>query len=150
MKVYGHLRDDHSTNMAQKVVYAAPAKTVVPTEDEPKAKSKLNGDAANAGSQTKTPAQAKATYSYPWWASKEAVEVFWGQANELVPIVPPPKYLECVKSAMGREVFEQELSEPQALLEEFQERVGIATIEDLKSKISVTKPQRILQVQLTS
>jgi hypothetical protein len=36
---------------------------------------------------------------------------------------------------MGREVFEQELAGPQALLEEFQERVGIATVEKLKSKI---------------
>jgi hypothetical protein len=86
---------------------------------------------------SKTIPQAKTKYSYPWWASNEATEIFWGQANEPVQIVPSSKYLESVKAAMGREVFEQELAEPQALLDEFQERVGIATIEKLKVKISV-------------
>jgi len=38
---------------------------------------------------------------------------------------------------MGREVFEQEIAEPQALLGELQERVGVATIEKLKVKISI-------------
>jgi hypothetical protein len=37
---------------------------------------------------------------------------------------------------MGREVFEQELSEPQVLLEEFAARVGTETIEKLRAKIS--------------
>ena len=50
-------------------------------------------------------------------------------------IVPPPKHLESAKQAMGREVFEDELAEPQTLLEEFQERVGEAIVEKLKSKI---------------
>jgi hypothetical protein len=85
--------------------------------------------------QKKTAAQAKAAYSYPWWASNEPTEIFLGQANEPVQIVPPAKYLESAKQAMGREVFEHELSEPQALLEEFQERIGIAAVEKLKSKI---------------
>ena len=40
---------------------------------------------------------------------------------------------------MGRKVFEQELSEPQALLDELLERVGYATIEKLKVKISANK-----------
>ena len=40
---------------------------------------------------------------------------------------------------MGREVFEQELAGSQALLEEFQERVGIATVEKLKSKIFINQ-----------
>jgi integrase len=130
MKVYGHLRDEHSTNMAQKVVYAEPAKAIVTVENLP------NGKATNGESQTKTPAQAKAAYSYPWWASNEAIEVFWGQANEAVQIVPLPKYLQNAKAAMGREVFEQELSVPQDLLEEFAARVGTETIEKLKAKIS--------------
>jgi integrase len=136
MKVYGHLRDDHSTNMAQKVVYTAPKKAAVTAENTPKSESKLNSTAKNEGSPAKTAAQAKATYSYPWWASKEAVEVFWGQANEVVQIVPLPKYLESVKSAMGREVFEQELAEPKELLEEFTVRVGTETIEKLQAKIA--------------
>jgi hypothetical protein len=60
-------------------------------------------------------------------------------ANEPVQIVPPAKYLKSAKQAMGREVFEQELAEPQALLEEFQERVGVATVEKLKSKIFINQ-----------
>ena len=95
-----------------------------------------NDNATNGESQTKTAAQAKAAYSYPWWASNEATEVFWGQANESVQIVPLPKYLQNAKAAMGREVFEQELSEPQVLLEEFAARVGTETIEKLRAKIS--------------
>ena len=128
MKVYGHLRDQHSTNMAQKVTFL----------EEPKkdiAMQPLQNDKPTAEPQKKTTAQAKATYSYPWWASNNAVEVFWGQANESVQIVPQAKYLEAAKQAMEREVFEQELTESQSLLEEFQERVGITIVEKLKSKI---------------
>jgi hypothetical protein len=128
MKVYGHLRDQHSTNMAQKVTFLEEPKTDVAMQPSQK-------DKPTAEPQKKTTAQAKATYSYPWWASNNAVEVFLGQANEPVQIVPQAKYIEAAKQAMGREVFEQELTEPQALLEEFQERVGIATVEKLKSKI---------------
>lgn len=130
MKTYGHLRDDHSINMAQKVTYAeSPSPEKATTADAPVESSTVDKP------QSKTAAQAKASYSYPWWASKEAPEVFWGQANETVQIVPLAKYLECVKSAMGREVFEQELAEPQALLEEFAARVGTETVEKLKTKI---------------
>jgi hypothetical protein len=92
----------------------------------------------------KAAAQAKAAYAYPWWASKEAAEVFWGQANEAVQIVPLAKYLETAKLAMGREVFEEELSEPQALLEEFAVRVGTETVEQLKGKISPVSRQEAL------
>ena len=87
-------------------------------------------------SQAKTVAQTKATYSYPWWASSVALEMFWGQANEAIQILPKPKYLESAKIAMGREVFEQELTEPQALLEELTVRVGSEMIEKLRAKIS--------------
>ncbi|MGH7977491.1 MAG: site-specific integrase, partial [Limisphaerales bacterium] len=133
MKTYGHLRDEHSTNMAQKVTYLEVSKIAAPADNSP------NGKAANIKPQIKNAAQAKAAYSYPWWASSKAIEVFWGQANEPVQIVPPSKYLELAKTAMGREVFEQELAEPQALLDEFQERVGVATIEKLKAKISASQ-----------
>jgi hypothetical protein len=91
---------------------------------------------------SKTIPQAKTKYSYPWWASNEATEIFWGQANEPVQIVPLPKYLQSAKTAMGREVFEQELAEPQALLDEFRERVGVATIEKLKVKISASQKKQ--------
>ena len=55
--------------------------------------------------------------------------------------MPLPKYLQNAKAAMGREVFEQELAEPQVLLDELLERVGVATIEKLKAKISGNQKQ---------
>ena len=114
--------------MAQKVTFLEePKKSVAMQPSE--------NDKTTPEPQEKTPAQAKATYSYPWWASNNAVEVFWGQANESVQILLQTKYLEAARQAMGREVFEQELAEPQALIEEFQERADIAVVEKLKLKI---------------
>jgi hypothetical protein len=136
MQTYGHLRDKHSANMAEKVIFgevATPNVVPPPIPNQPVI-------AASANSN-KTAAQAKAAYSYPWWASSEAIEIFWGQANEQVQIVPLPKYLQNAKAAMGREVFEQELAEPQVLLDELLERVGVATIEKLKAKISGNQKQ---------
>ena len=87
MKTYGHLRDQHSTTMAQKVVFSDALQT-------PYASPAFQQDeSTSAVPQKKTAAQAKAAYSYPWWASNEAVEIFWGQANEPVQIVPPAKFL---------------------------------------------------------
>jgi integrase len=137
MQTYGHLRDKHSANMAEKVIFGEVAipNAVSPPKPSPSVVVALtNGN--------KTMAQAKATYSYPWWASNEAIEVFWGQANEPVQIVPLPKYLQSAKAAMGREVFEQELTEPQSLLEELAERVDASTIEKLKAKISPCPKQQ--------
>jgi hypothetical protein len=136
MKTYGHLRDEHSTTMAQKVTFV---NTSTPNEAVAVVDKPSHGHKANGGSQTKTAAQARAAYSYPWWASNEAMEVFWGQANEPVQIVPLPKYLQNAKAAMGREVFEQELAEPQVLLEEFAARAGEQIIEKLKARISPTE-----------
>jgi len=130
MQTYGHLRDKHSANMAEKVIFGEVATPdVVPP---PKPNPPVIAASANSN---KTAAQAKAAYSYPWWASSEAIEIFLGQANEPVQIVPLPKYLQNAKVAMGREVFEQELTEPQALVDELAERVGVSTIETLKAKI---------------
>lgn len=137
MQTYGHLRDGHSANMAQKVIFgevATPDVISLPKPNPPATVVSANSN--------KTAAQAKAAYSYPWWASNEAIEVFWGQANEPVQIVPSPKYLQNAKAAMGREVFEQELAEPQVLLDELLERVGVATIEKLKAKISPSIKQQ--------
>jgi hypothetical protein len=132
MKTYGHLRDQHSSDMAQKVIFVDTKTNVVAASMQ----NPPNGKPATTEPQKKTAAQVKAGYSYPWWASSETIEIFWGQANEPVQIVPLPKYLQSAKAAMGREVFEQELSEPQTLLEELAERVGTTTIEKLKAKIS--------------
>ena len=133
MKVYGHLRDQHSTNMAQKVVFAeTSSQNIIPALQQKNTAPSMNSV------DKKSVAQVKAKYSYPWWASSNPSEVFWGQANEPVQIVPSLKYLESARAAMGREVFEQELSEPQALLDELLERVGTPSIEKLKSKISAS------------
>lgn len=63
MKTYGHLRDEHSTKMAQKVVFvnAKTMKATLVTVEKP-----VNGESDNGGPQLKTAAQAKAAYSYPW------------------------------------------------------------------------------------
>jgi integrase len=137
MQTYGHLRDGHSANMALKVIFGEVATPDVVSP--PKPNPPVTAASANSN---KTAAQAKAAYSYPWWASSNPIEVFWGQANEPVQIVPSPKYLQSAKAAMGREVFEQELSEPQALLDELLERVGASTMEKLKAKISPSIKQQ--------
>ena len=98
----------------------------------------MNAQPVYVDRQTKTIAQAKAAYSYPWWASSEAVEVFWGQANEPIQIVTAAKYLESAKQAMQREVFAQELTEPQSLLEELTARIGKEKIEKMKAKTTVS------------
>ncbi len=137
MQTYGHLRDKHSANMAEKVIFGEIATPDVVSP--PKPNPPVTVASANSN---KTAAQAKAAYSYPWWASTNLIEVFWGQANEPVQIVPLPKYLQSAKAAMGREVFEQELAEPQALLEELVERVAASTIEKLKAKILANQKQQ--------
>ena len=130
MKTYGHLRDQHSTDMAQKVVFAEiSSQNVTPPLQQKNTAPSVNG------ADKKSVAQVKAKYGYPWWASNKAIEFFWGQANEPVAIVPPAKFLEAAKQAMGRDVFESELAKPQALVEELVERVGAATIEKLKAKL---------------
>jgi integrase len=137
MKTYGHLRDLHSTNMAQKVVFSE-----TPPQNGTTILPQTKSGASVNGVDKKAIAQAKAKYGYPWWASNEALEVFYGQANETVQIVPLPKFLQSAKAAMGREVFEQELAEPLTLLDELAERVGTAAIEKVKVKYSAVASQR--------
>lgn len=132
MQTYGHLRDKHSEDMAQKVVFAeSPPVPKVVALPQPMPQPQLPAPKGNS----LPAAHAKAKYHYPWWASSNPLEVFLGQINEPVQIVAPAKYLEAAKTAMGREVFEQELSEPQSLLEEFVVRVGEWAIEKVKAKI---------------
>lgn len=133
MQTYGHLRDKHSENMAQKVVFG---EMPVTNAIVPVVKSSSNHQRVNGETKTKSVAQVKAAYSYPWWASSEAVEVFWGQANEPVQIVSLPEYLQNAKTAMGREVLEKELREPKTLLEEFAVRAGMEVVEKLKAKLA--------------
>jgi integrase len=130
MKTYGHLRDQHSANMAQKVLFSeAPASNVVPLP--------LPEILAQpvSGMNKKAIAQAKANYNYPWWASKDPLEVFWGQLNETIQIVPLDKFHVCAKEAMNREVFPDELADRQSLKEEFSERISKAKLVELKNKL---------------
>ena len=73
MQTYGHLRDEHSANMAQKVIFGEVATPDVVTP--PKPNPPVTVASANSN---KTAAQAKAAYSYPWWASSEADRSFLG------------------------------------------------------------------------
>jgi integrase len=134
MKTYGHLRDQHSTNMAQKVVFIEPAPNVIPTP-RPISNSPEKKLPEAPLSNRKVIAEAKAKYTYPWWASKSAVEVFWGQLNEPIQIVPFDIFHTSAKEAMGREVFVEELADRQSLKEEFCERISEATVVGLTDKI---------------
>ena len=134
MQTYGHLRDKHSADMAQKVVFAEPPSGPVLAN----VVALSTTSASNGTVQQHSPAtmaKAKAKYSYPWWASENPVEVFWGQVNETVQIVPVEKYVAAAAQAMGREVFKNELSDPQALIAEFLERVPQATSKTLLARI---------------
>jgi integrase len=133
MKTYGHLRDQHSANMAQKVVFTETATNIVRLPLAPRSQ---NDEAvATDGTAKQAIAQAKAKYTYPWWASKNAMEVLWGQLNEAVQIVPLDKFHACAKEAMNREVFSDELGDRQSLKEEFSERIPKATLVELTGKI---------------
>lgn len=135
MKTYGHLRDQHSANMAQKVVFSETASSIVPLPLNGTAQ--LNGEAATATTTAanKTAiAEAKAKYGYPWWASKNPLEIFWGQLNEEVQVVPLETFHECAKQAMSREVFADELAERESLREEFMARISKASVVELHDK----------------
>ena len=143
MKTYGHLRDQHSTTMAQKVVFSeTPAPKIVPLSSPAVAQNNPASFTGSASTDRKAVARAKAKYNFPWWASKNVTEIFWGQANEPVQIVSLAKYLESAKQSMGRIVFEEELADPAALLDEFSERAGTSYIEKLKAKVSVGQKEQ--------
>jgi integrase len=140
MQTYGHLRDKHSADMAQKVVFAEEKSAPAPTEPKPTVPGNVvqlppKSQDAIGSDHKKAIAKAKAKYKFPWWASANPLEVFWGQVNEGVRIVPFEKYLEAAKAAMEREVFSHELSDPQALIDEFVERVPAKTLHELSAKI---------------
>jgi hypothetical protein len=82
-------------------------------------------------------ANAKAKYGYPWWASENPLEVFWGQLNEETRIVPVEKFLEVAKQAMGREVLKSELTDHEALIDEMSARIPAKTLDDVRAKMTV-------------
>lgn len=139
MKTYGHLRDEHSTTMAQKVVFSENPSNVIPL---PPPVIVQNG---SASPDKKAIAQAKAKYNFPWWVSKNPMEVFWGQLNEEAQIVPLEKLLDCAKQAMSREVFSEEFNDKDSLKEEFIERISKSAFAELTSKIQKNKPTRFVE-----
>ena len=134
MKTYGHLRDQHSTTMAQKVSFSETAPNVFALGSTAIASQDAQS-ASVTGAEKKAVARAKAKYSYPWWASENPLEVFWGQLSEEVQIVPFEKYHTCAKQAMNREVFPDEFDDRKSLKEEFVERIPKAILSELTSKI---------------
>ncbi|HEY3854087.1 MAG TPA: site-specific integrase [Verrucomicrobiae bacterium] len=138
MKTYGHLRDQHSTTMAQKVVFTETAQNVVPL---PVADAAVRSGHANASNEDekKSVGQAKAKYGYAWWASQNPIEVFWGQLNEKTWLVPTERFLKAAEEAMGREVFPHEAEDRQTLIEEFVALIPEATMTSLRVKISAAR-----------
>jgi integrase len=154
METYGHLRNTHSADMAQKVIFA-PGKTTEPAPagkaSAPKTPTPVKAPAAVPGNVVPMPsseadrkmaAKAKAKYKFPWWASANPLDVFWGQVNEPVRIVPFEKYHECAKVAMGREVFAEEFADQEALRDEFIERTNKKMLTELASKILHHTPEK--------
>jgi integrase len=143
MQTYGHLRDKHSSDMAQKVIFAEETPAPPPTPASVPAKvvalppqgKNENENHAAKDDQKKSVAKAKAKYKYPWWASSNPMEIFWGQVNEEVQIVPAEKYHEAAKAAMDREVLPLEFADPQGLRDEFIERAEKDVVEQLLSKM---------------
>ena len=135
MKTYGHLRDQHSTTMAQKVNFSATAPNVIPLSSAVVVQNGSTSQDVPASMDKKAVAQAKAKYSFPWWVSKNPMEVFWGQLNEETQIVPLEKFLDCAKQAMSREVFVEEFDDGDSLKEEFVERISKAAFVELANKI---------------
>jgi len=121
--------------MAQKVVFNAPVTNVVPLPLAAPSQGGVVTIADDAGKMVI--AQAKAKYTYPWWASTNPMEIFWGQLNESVQIVPLDKFHSSAKEAMSREVFSGELADRQSLKEEFSVRIPKATLIEINGKIQV-------------
>jgi integrase len=137
MQRYGHLRREHSLAMMKRVSFSPKPDNIVPLPQSKGADT--NKDSPATADQRRAIAKAKAKYGYPWWASENPLEVFWGQIQEQISIVPIPRFLEVAKQAMGREVFKLELNDRQALVDEFRERVSETTLNELVAKIPARK-----------
>ena len=146
MKTHGHLRDQHSANMAQKVIFSEAEPSVAPVPSAATAAQNGRADAAK-GADKKAIAQAKAKYAYPWWASANPLEVLWGQLNEQVQIVPVDKYRRCAQEAMKREVFAEEFADRQALKDELMEPVAKPTLDEITAKIQTKQAEQPVAAQ---
>jgi len=137
MKRYGHLRQEHSLAMIKRVSFDKPANVIPLPKPEDVKVNETNPTPDNR----RAIAKAKTKYVYPWWVSENPLEVFWGQLQEQVWIVPIEKFLETAKQAMGRQVFKQEFDDRLALADEFLERTSEATCRDLFAKIPALKSE---------
>lgn len=134
MQTYGHLRDKHSAEMAQKVIFHTEPAGTTPTPATKPSVPPVPYD-PQVLDQKLAVAQAKAKYQYPWWAATDPVETFWGQANEPLEMVALGKFQECAEKAMGRTVLPNELLDKESLRLEFSARVGSKVIEQLNAKL---------------
>jgi integrase len=137
MKRYGHLRQEHSFAMIKRVNFDQPTNPV----PQPKPAELEAGKSPVPAEDRRAIARAKTKYKYPWWASENPLEVFWGQLHEEVWIIPIEKFLETAKRAMGRQVFKQEFADRPALVDEFLERTPEAARRDLLDKIPAQKTE---------
>lgn len=136
MKRYGHLRQEHSLAMIKKVSFDKPANVIpLPKTDDEKPNEKIS-----APHDRRAVAKAKTKYNYPWWVSENPLEIFWGQLNEEVMIVPFEKFLEAARRVMARDVLKQELNDRQALADEFMERVPETALNEILARIPAQKP----------
>jgi hypothetical protein len=144
MRVYGHLQVEHSLAMGKRVNF----EQAVETSETPALK-EIKQDVASTGRKAEklAIAKAKAKYSFPWWASQNPIEVFWGQLNEKTMILPTEKFLEVAKQAMGREVLHSELADRESLLDELSVRTRAETLDEISNKI-VAKNQTITKSKL--
>jgi hypothetical protein len=131
MRVYGHLQVEHSLAMGKRVSFDAPSNVIpMPRPTEAKESPSAPAEAKRAV------AKAKAKYGYPWWASENPLEVFWGQLNEETPIIPVERFLEVSKQAMGREVLQSELADREALADELSIRISANTLDEIRAKLT--------------
>jgi integrase len=134
MRVYGHLQVEHSLAMGKRVSFDAPS-NVIPLPRPTNAKE----NAPAMVEARRAIASAKAKYGYPWWASENPLEVFWGQLNEETQIIPVEKFLAVSRQAMGREVLKSELADRETLVDELSARIPAKTLDGVRAKITAQK-----------
>jgi site-specific recombinase XerD len=133
MRVYGHLQIEHSLAMSKRVNFEQPAAKF--PEAQPEQEEVKTDKTVVPATDRRAIAKAKTKYSYPWWASENPLEVFWGQMHEDIWIIPLEKFLETAKQAMGRQVLKQEFADRAALMDEFKERTPETMLREVLAKI---------------
>ena len=134
MQRYGHLRRDHRVAMMKQVSFAPKSPGNIVPMPKP-ATEEAGGKSSVPAEERRSIAKAKTKYSYPWWASDNPLEVFWGQLNEETSIVPIARFLEVAKQAMGRQVLKREFDDRQALMDELVERIPAAALSEVLANI---------------